>query len=194
MMNRSVVVMCFALSLSLVGCKKGDGGKKTEPAKGTAAAATGGTKATPPAKEPAKAAPKAAASTGGFAGTYKIDKDAMLVEMKAKIAKLPPEQQKMAGLMVGLVKSMDMTMTLNADGNASFKIVSKNPFKADAPPKEHNETGTWKEVAGKVAIKAVDKQKNKEKNISCEKKADHLVCTQQDPSGKGKAALFFKKV
>lgn len=193
MTNRVLVLMCFALSLSLVGCKKGDGAKGTAPAKDEKATKPATPPATPPAKEAAKPATPKAAASGGFAGTYQVDTEAMTADMKAKIDKMPKEKQKMAGLMVALIGSLNIKMTLGADGNANFNIVTKNPFKKDAPSKKFSETGTWKEVDGKVAIKATDSKQKKEKNISCEKKDAHLVCTEQGASGK-KPSLIFKKL
>lgn len=188
MTNRVLVLMCVALSLSFAGCKKDQGAK-------AAAAGTAATKETPPADKTEKpATPKATPSAAGFDGTYKIDTDAMMGEAKAKIAQLPKEQQKMAGMMMGFIKMMNVTMTLAAGGSATFKMVMKNPFKPDAPAKERSETGTWKVVDGKVTIKATDEKSKKEKDIICEKKADHLVCSEQSPSAKRKPSLFFKKV
>ncbi|MEB2313198.1 MAG: hypothetical protein OZ921_16325 [Sorangiineae bacterium] len=120
---------------------------------------------------------------GGPEGKYTLDKDVMKKAMQAEIAKLPPEQQAMGGLMTALVDAMDMQIELKSGGTLS--ATSSLPDEPGKPPKTDSKEGTWKQEGTKI-IMTIDG-----KPESCELKDKTLNCATDKP---GEPGLVLKKI
>lgn len=123
-----------------------------------------------------------AGCNSGPEGTYKLDKEAMKVSMKAEIDKMPKDQQGFAELGMALVDMMDITLEVKSGGKYDMK--SKMPsLGKDAEAKEDTQSGDWSLENGTLKLKGKDE-------ATCKFDSSKIEC---EGKKKGDPSLVFKK-
>ena len=83
------------------------------------------------------------------AGTYELDKESIKAAMQAEIDKIEDPAEKMgAGMMMGMIDALNMTMTLNDDGSATLKMEGMGEMS--------EATGTWTVNGNQITVTAAE--------------------------------------
>jgi hypothetical protein len=134
----------------------------------------------------------AACQKGAVEGTYKLDKDAMLKEANAEIAKMPKEKQEFGKFALMMIQNMEMSLSLDKGGKAIVSTTMPNPFaKKDAKPVTQKGEGTWKQAGKVIAITITQEKQGKAQTqtMNCELSSGVLSCRSE----KKKQVLYFRK-
>ncbi len=120
------------------------------------------------------------------AGIYELDKAAFRATMLASMPAEAQKEQKALEMVDGMIKDMQITFDLKADGTAAMSAKMAMLGKTQ----EESATGTWKLDAGKLTIQTKDKAGKEET-----KTVDYVEgsFSVEEEKGGQKVKMTFKK-